>query len=144
MLVLPRRPLTQSSPAHPHEPRPPAYVAALDGLRGLAVVAVVVYHFAPTWLPAGFLGVDVFFVVSGFLITRLLLDDHHREHRIRLRRFWSRRVRRLLPGVTAMLAIVALVALVRSTDAQLHDLRGQFVATLLYVANWSFVLGHNS
>src|SRR5690606_10600402 len=71
---------------------------ALDGLRGLAVAAVVVYHVWPDWLPGGFLGVSVFFTLSGFLITTLLLDEWLRDGSVDARRFWSRRARRLLPA----------------------------------------------
>ncbi|HEX7097443.1 MAG TPA: acyltransferase family protein, partial [Acidimicrobiales bacterium] len=72
---------------------PPSFphLRALDGLRGLAVLAVLVYHFRPAWLPAGFLGVDLFFVLSGFLITSLLLVEHGRTGRIALGAFWARR-----------------------------------------------------
>jgi peptidoglycan/LPS O-acetylase OafA/YrhL len=128
----------------PSAPRTPGRFSGVDGLRGLAVLAVIAYHFATSWLPAGFLGVDMFFVVSGFLITRLLLSEARTDGGIRLRNFWARRARRLLPALTAMLAVVAVLALGRSSAAMLHDLRAQFVATLAYVANWQFIFGHTS
>ena len=71
---------------------------ALDGLRGVAVLAVVVFHAGGTWLPGGWLGVDVFFVLSGFLITSLVINEWARDRRCDLRRFWSRRARRFVPG----------------------------------------------
>src|SRR6185295_11616761 len=80
----------------------PAYVAGLDGLRAVAVVAVIIYHFAPSALPAGFLGVDVFFVVSGFLISRLVVAEICRTDRLGLGHFWARRARRLLPALGTM------------------------------------------
>src|ERR687886_2507200 len=83
------------------------YRPALDGIRALAVVAVFAYHARLPWARAGFLGVDVFFVLSGYLITSLLLAERRREGRIDLRRFWFRRARRLLPAVVVLLAAVA-------------------------------------
>ena len=71
------------------------YLDGLDGLRALAIAAVLLYHLDPAWLPGGFLGVDVFFVVSGFLITTLLQREALAHGRIALGRFWSRRARRL-------------------------------------------------
>ncbi|MGA0218582.1 MAG: acyltransferase family protein, partial [Ilumatobacteraceae bacterium] len=86
------------------------YLPALDGLRALAVVAVMVYHANSAWLPGGFLGVEVFFVLSGYLITLLLLAEHDRDGSIDLRSFWARRARRLLPALFAVLTLVAVVA----------------------------------
>ena len=84
--------------------RDAAYIGGLDGLRAIAVAAVIVYHFAPSALPAGFLGVDVFFVVSGFLISRLLVAEVARNGRLSLTNFWGRRARRLLPALATMTA----------------------------------------
>src|SRR5947208_13928071 len=85
------------------------YRPGIDGLRALAVVAVLLYHADVSWLPAGFLGVDVFFVVSGYLICSLLVAEWTREGRIAFRSFWSRRARRLLPALFAMLFAVTLL-----------------------------------
>src|SRR5215210_1844749 len=74
-----------------------AYEPALDGLRAVAVLAVLLYHGGATWMRGGFLGVDLFFVLSGYLITTLLLVEWGRKGSISLRGFWSRRARRLLP-----------------------------------------------
>jgi peptidoglycan/LPS O-acetylase OafA/YrhL len=71
------------------------YLPGLDGLRALAVLAVIVYHANPSWLPGGFLGVEVFFVISGYLITLLLVAEEERTGAISLRDFWARRARRL-------------------------------------------------
>lgn len=90
--------LTRSPTGHHHP--------ALDGLRGLAIVGVLLFHTGN--LPGGFLGVDLFFVLSGYLITGLLLREVTAHHRISLTSFWARRVRRLLPALAAMLTIVAL------------------------------------
>ncbi|MDB4994040.1 MAG: hypothetical protein JWM74_1472, partial [Myxococcaceae bacterium] len=122
-------------PTRPHLPR----VAALDGLRGLAVLAVLLFH--DTRLPGGFLGVDLFFVLSGFLITSLLVAEWETSGRIDLRRFWVRRATRLLPASFVMIAVVALV-LVRAGD--FDRFRGQVIASVLQVANWhSIVKAHD-
>jgi peptidoglycan/LPS O-acetylase OafA/YrhL len=82
------------------------YQPALDGLRAVAVLAVVTYHDDPSRLPGGFLGVDAFFVLSGFLITSLLLAEYRRTRSIGLVAFWGRRLRRLLPALLLLLLAV--------------------------------------
>src|SRR5260370_38490230 len=86
-----------------------SYRPGLDGLRALAVAAVFLYHARIDWLPGGFLGVDLFFVLSGYLITSLLLVEWEARNRIDLQRFWLRRARRLLPAL--LLAVLASLAL---------------------------------
>ena len=113
------------------------YLPALDGLRALAVVAVLLYHAGLTRAAGGFLGVDVFFVLSGFLITSLLLGEHAREGRISFGRFWSRRARRLLPALFLMLGAVAVYGALLAPPGSLADLRRQALATLAYGANWN-------
>src|SRR6478736_9681648 len=81
-----------------------AYAAGLDGVRALAVSAVVVFHLGATWLSGGFLGVDVFFTLSGFLITSILLTEFYDRRRIDIKNFYLRRARRLLPALFTMLA----------------------------------------
>lgn len=83
-----------------------AYRADIDGLRALAVSLVVLFHAGASWLPGGFIGVDVFFVISGFLITGLLVEEHSRTRRISLTAFWARRVRRLGPALLLVMAVV--------------------------------------
>src|SRR5690554_720847 len=83
----------------------------LDGLRAIAVTVVIVYHLFPSTLQGGFIGVDVFFVLSGFLITSLLLRDHDSSHGIRLGDFWARRARRLLPAIAVLVLVTATAAL---------------------------------
>ncbi|RYZ66746.1 MAG: acyltransferase, partial [Proteobacteria bacterium] len=78
------------------------HIRGLDGLRGLAVLAVVVFHLGEGFLHGGYLGVDVFFVLSGYLITSILLSEHERTGRIDLRRFWIRRLRRLSPALLSL------------------------------------------
>jgi peptidoglycan/LPS O-acetylase OafA/YrhL len=83
--------LTTTAPRATAYTQPVPYLPGLDGLRALAVIAVIVYHGNATWLRGGFLGVEVFFVISGYLITMLLLSEHRRSGIIGLRHFWFRR-----------------------------------------------------
>jgi peptidoglycan/LPS O-acetylase OafA/YrhL len=119
------------------------YVPGLDGLRALAVLAVIVYHLRFSWAGGGMLGVGVFFTLSGYLITDLLLGHWHRHGELGLRTFWVRRARRLLPALFVMLAVVSvLVALV---DPQwLSALRRQVLSAAFYFANWSTIAQHGS
>ncbi|MFM8971810.1 MAG: acyltransferase family protein, partial [Actinomycetota bacterium] len=118
---------------------PRAYSPALDGLRALAVSAVVVYHFAPGVLPAGFLGVDVFFVVSGFLITRILVTELGLRERIGLRSFWARRIRRLLPALALLTVVTVTGAAVLMTALERRGLPAQTVGTLTFSLNWVLI-----
>ena len=111
-----------------------AYRPALDGLRAIAVLAVIGYHVDLPGLRGGFLGVDLFFVLSGALITALLLLEHDVRGRIDRVSFWSRRARRLLPAVLVLIAIVVPLA---RTDI---GIRGDALATLGYAANWRFAV----
>jgi peptidoglycan/LPS O-acetylase OafA/YrhL len=116
------------------------YRPALDGLRAVAVFSVIVYHVNEPWLPGGFLGVDLFFVLSGFLITSLLLVEHEGTNRINLSRFWSRRARRLLPAILILLIVVAIVEHQVVAEATVRaGRRGELLATLFYAANWFFI-----
>ncbi|MFM2115082.1 MAG: hypothetical protein RI908_823 [Actinomycetota bacterium] len=111
------------------------YLPGLDGLRAVAVVAVIFYHANHTWLRGGFLGVEVFFVISGYLITLLLLAESTRNGRIDLRDFWLRRARRLLPALwTLLVGVTVYVAIFRRDE--LGNLRGDVVAGFTYVTNW--------
>lgn len=111
----------------------------LDGLRGLAVVAVVLYHAGVPWMPGGFLGVSVFFTLSGFLITRLLLLEHGRSGTIDRRRFWSRRFRRLLPASLAGVVLATAFTTLAGSPVQQATFRGDALAALGDVANWWFI-----
>jgi peptidoglycan/LPS O-acetylase OafA/YrhL/lysophospholipase L1-like esterase len=116
-------------------------LSSLDGIRAFAVVGVVLYHAGVSWIPGGLLGVDVFFVLSGFLITSLLLREVRTGDRIDLRAFWIRRARRLLPALLLVLVGVSLwAALDRSLD--IRSIRLDVVSSLLYVANWRFAASH--
>lgn len=111
------------------------YLPGLDGMRAVAVVAVMIYHANAAWLHGGFLGVEVFFVISGYLITLLLIAEHERTDRVRLGQFWLRRARRLLPALGVMLAGLAVYTALFFRRAQ-AAVRGDFVAAFAYVSNW--------
>src|SRR5487761_1471362 len=120
-------------------------VPALDGLRGLAVAGVIAYHLNPSWLPGGYLGVDIFFVVSGFLIPGLLLDAFSPGGRAgpQLKDFWARRARRLVPALVALVAVVAIAAGIFAPDA-VPRLRADIPSALTFVANWRLLAHHDS
>ena len=113
--------------------------AALDGIRALAVLAVLCYHAGIPWVGGGLLGVDVFFVLSGFLITSLLCRELARSGSVRLGRFWAQRARRLLPALFVLVLGVAAYAYVFRGSIDLSAVRGDAVSTLAYVANWHFI-----
>ncbi|MBV8194835.1 MAG: acetyltransferase [Candidatus Dormibacteraeota bacterium] len=119
------------------------YIAGLDGIRALAVLAVIAYHLNVGWAPGGLLGVAVFFVLSGYLITDLLLTQRERTGRIALGQFWERRARRLLPALWVMLLVVV-VWITIAQPAALPALRGDVVASFVYVSNWWYVFQHVS
>jgi len=114
------------------------YIPALDGLRALAVLAVFVYHIDERRFPGGFLGVDLFFVISGYVITLGLLDEWQARGSIDLRHFWWRRVRRLMPAAIALiLATLAMTSV--AFPERMASLRGEAAAAVGYVANWYLV-----
>ena len=111
------------------------YMPSLDGIRALSVLAVIIYHANKMWLPGGFLGVEVFFVISGYLITLLLLAESEKNGSISLKEFWWRRARRLLPALwVVVLGVVVFAALFQRE--MLGTLRGDVIAALLYGFNW--------
>lgn len=119
------------------------YLPGLDGLRALAVAAVVAYHLNLGWAQGGLLGVGVFFTLSGYLITDILLGHWDRKGRLGLGDFWLRRARRLLPALFVMLVVVAIW--VNTLDrAELPGFRGDVVASALYVSNWWYIAQHAS
>ena len=121
--------------------KPSRYIAPIDGLRALAVTAVVLYHLGITWIPGGFLGVDLFFVISGYVITRLILDSILSKSALDLREFYWGRVRRLLPPLLFMMAGTTFIIAAWKPDA-IH----RFLADLPYVLtgseNWHLVALH--
>src|SRR5690554_5139500 len=128
-----------TSSATPHAPR----FAGLDGLRAIAVLTVILYHLAPNAMPGGFLGVDIFFVISGFLITSLLLAEHTHSGRIRLTHFWRRRARRLLPALALLVLVCCTAAWVIGGDV-LVGLGRQLLGAATFSTNWlSIAAGHS-
>jgi peptidoglycan/LPS O-acetylase OafA/YrhL len=122
--------------------RPRPRWQGLDGLRALAVIAVVAYHFWPGRLTGGFLGVDVFFVISGYLITRLLTEEFLARGRVAVVPFYLRRARRLLPALGLVLVVVAAAALIWRD--QLATVRGGVLASAVFGANWWLAFDHQS
>jgi peptidoglycan/LPS O-acetylase OafA/YrhL len=119
------------------------YLPGIDAMRAIAVLAVFFYHANVAWLPGGFLGVDVFFVISGYLITSLLLREFRKGGHIRLARFWLRRARRLLPAVGVLIAVTIVAAAIVEPD-RIDQARGDALASLFYFANWHFIFAHTS
>lgn len=115
------------------------YRPALDGVRAVAVLSVLAFHFGFGGLPGGFIGVDMFFALSGFLITSLLVREYRQTGRIDLVAFWGRRARRLLPALLLLLVVLACWAAWVASSLDADSLRGDAIAALLYVANWRFV-----
>ncbi|MED1466624.1 acyltransferase family protein [Bacillus paramycoides] len=114
------------------------YMVGLDSLRGLAILGVILYHINFNWMPGGFLGVAVFFVLSGYLITDILAMEWKRNKRIDLKKFWLSRARRLLPGMFVMLVITfAWITIFHSS--LLEKMCGDSLAALFYVSNWWYI-----
>ncbi|HEV7757525.1 MAG TPA: acyltransferase family protein [Acidimicrobiales bacterium] len=119
------------------------YNPALDGIRGLAVGAVLLFHGGFSWARGGFLGVSTFFTLSGFLITSLLVVEFGRNRRVKLTAFWARRLRRLLPASAVTLALL-LLSLVVLNESWEPTLPGDVIACVLNVANWRFLFADRS
>lgn len=120
------------------------YRPALDGIRAIAVSAVVAYHFGWGALPGGFLGVDVFFVLSGYLITSILLAEHARKGSISMGNFYSRRLRRLFPALALVIVAVSIDTALHANPLQLGDRFKDMIAALFYYANWHFIASDQS
>ena len=129
--------MTQTPPLRPPLPRADR-LGGLDGLRAIAVSLVLGYHLFPGWLPGGFLGVDVFFAISGFLITALLMREHRSTGGIALRHFWTRRARRLLPALGLVLLVSTSLALLADRDL-LVGIGRQIAGAALFVSNWTSI-----
>ncbi len=112
----------------------------LEGLRGVALLAVFLFHADPDWLPGGFLSVSTFFTLSGFLITGVLIREWEAKRSIRLSVFWARRVRRLLPASLLGLLGIALLGRLIADDTQMARLSGDGLAALFYFSNWWLII----
>ena len=146
MTVTAQRPAL-AEPRSPLSPRPVAparmpYLGGLDGVRAIAVAGVVVYHLGAPWMRGGFLGVDVFFVLSGYLITTLVLDEVERTGGFSFRHFYARRARRLLPALALLLVAMGGVAVAMPSEAA--ELRGDIAAAVTYASNWWQVFADRS
>ncbi len=117
------------------------YIPAIDGLRGLAVVAVMLYHLGFTWIPGGFLGVDLFFVISGYVITRLLLDSIARSGGLDLRAFYKARIRRLFPPLIFMIIATSIYIGIWAPET-MRRFMSDSPFSLLGVMNWWLVFRH--
>lgn len=124
-------PAAEQTPARPKS----RYIPALDGLRTLAVVAVVLYHLNLTWAQGGLLGVTIFFVLSGYLITRLLLNEVAKTGRIDLKSFWIRRIRRLVPAVVTVVFVTCALCTIFN-HVMLTKMRPDILPSLLFFNNW--------
>jgi peptidoglycan/LPS O-acetylase OafA/YrhL len=139
------RPVTTSvSRAAPDDPAgaapagPRRFRGDIDGLRAVAIVLVVGYHALIPGFHGGFIGVDVFFVISGFLITRNLLSESTRTGRVALMTFWAKRIRRLVPALALMVVVVVALALIVLPSLDWPSVADQARAALLYVSNLVF------
>jgi peptidoglycan/LPS O-acetylase OafA/YrhL len=136
---------TPGAESRPVEP-PPArkarfHLTGLDGLRALAVTAVLLYHGGNNWVPGGFLGVDLFFVISGFLITTLILEELRSTGTVDLRNFLARRARRLLPALGLVLGVTLIASALFWRDS-LSEVKSGVLASAAYVQNWWLVIHH--
>jgi peptidoglycan/LPS O-acetylase OafA/YrhL len=116
-----------------------SYIPALDGVRGLAIIVIMGYHGGVFFTSGGFYGVDAFFTLSGFLITSLLIAEWHQTATIRLRLFWARRARRLLPALLVMVLAVTLYCAFLVPSGTYPHIRSDGIAALFYFANWHFI-----
>ncbi|MFN2746760.1 acyltransferase family protein [Bacillus sp. z60-18] len=119
------------------------YIPGLDGLRAFAVLAVIAYHLDFHWANGGFIGVDIFFVLSGYLITSIILPAYGNDIALNFREFWLRRVRRLLPAATLMIIITVIWTVLFNREL-IHTVRGDAVSSLLYASNWWFIFHNQS
>jgi peptidoglycan/LPS O-acetylase OafA/YrhL len=130
----------QPAPAPPRQKF--SYYASLDGLRALAMLAIFAYHLDYAWAGGAYLSVDLFFILSGFLITTLLIVEWRRSDTIRLGSFWLRRARRLLPALMLVLVLVAIYTHLVVDPWTRPAVRGDGLASFFYVANWRFIAEH--
>lgn len=121
------------------KPINPRYMPGLDGVRAVAVIAIIIYHLNPQWLSGGFLGVDTFFVISGYLITSLLLTEYHNTGKIELMSFWLRRVKRLIPAVLFLVMGVIVLSLI-FMPTEIQKVRADSIAAIFYVSNWWYIM----
>ena len=136
-------PTTDAIPAAPEQPGPAGrrpggtrVRADIQGLRAIAVVLVLIYHLSPVSLPGGYIGVDVFFVISGFLITSHILRELEKTGTVDLPRFWARRARRLLPAALLVLVVTLFAVWIFAPSGFVPAFLAQIAASAVYVQNW--------
>ncbi len=117
---------------------PPRYLPGLDGLRTISVIGIIIYHLNSQWLSGGFLGVDTFFVISGYLITSLLLFEYENYGEINLVNFWIKRFKRLIPAMLFVTLFTVLYVLAFDPKL-LESIKGDAIAALLYISNWWYI-----
>ncbi|AVQ32684.1 acyltransferase [Staphylococcus muscae] len=117
---------------------PPRYLPGLDGLRAISVMGIIIYHLNVQWLSGGFLGVDTFFVISGYLITSLLLFEYENYGRIDLISFWLKRFKRLIPAMLFVVLFSVIYVVMFETEI-LKEIKGDAVAALIYISNWWYI-----
>src|SRR6185437_9350194 len=114
------------------------YRADIEGLRAVAILLVVAVHAGVQWLPGGFVGVDVFYVLSGYLITGLLVQETETTGRLRFANFYARRLRRLLPALLLMLAVTCTAAMVVVAPTELPEQIANAASAALWLSNFQF------
>jgi len=131
---------TRHAAPRDHKVTPPAgrtrFRADVEGLRAIALLVVLLYHAEVAWLPGGYVGVDIFFVISGFLITGLLLREVEHTGRVRLGQFYARRMRRLLPAALVVLAATVLLAWAVMSPVERTALHREVISAAVYLINW--------
>jgi peptidoglycan/LPS O-acetylase OafA/YrhL len=137
--AAPKRERKSASTVERGRPISFGFIPALDGLRALAVLGVMAYHGGAPIFDGGFLTIDVFFVLSGFLITSLLIGEWRKRSTVQLGQFWARRARRLLPALLVLLLGVAIYAKAFATPGEFANLRLDSLSALFYVSNWHFI-----
>jgi peptidoglycan/LPS O-acetylase OafA/YrhL len=123
--------------------KPNAYLFYLDGLRAIAILAVLAFHSDNTWLSGGFLGVEIFFVISGFIITKLLLDEWQKNGRLDLKRFWFRRLRRLIPAAFTMMLATWICVLLFFPD-EINQIFDDLIYGITFTNNWNYIINERS
>ncbi|MGW7975451.1 acetyltransferase [Staphylococcus xylosus] len=114
------------------------YMPGLDGLRAIAVIGIIIYHLNKQWLTGGFLGVDTFFVISGYLITSLLLFEYESTGIINLKQFWLRRIKRLIPAMLVLVMVITVASLIFK-PAEIVNIKQDAFAAIFYVSNWWYI-----
>src|SRR5690625_4716043 len=131
--------MTSATVKPPNEPAVKAgsrFRPDIQGLRAIAVGLVLLYHAGVPWLPGGYVGVDVFFVISGFLITGLIVREVERTGRLSLPKFYARRIKRLLPATSVVFVAVAVLTVLTLPITRWRDVAGDIVASAVYLVNW--------